>query len=116
MVPRLVTSLLRSSTLGCSTWRRLKARSCLVSAAARSPAFMICSTGVAVGIVGAQAVQDQLAVAGDDGQQIIEIVRHAAGQHADRFHLLRLPQLIFQLAAAGDVHHDGEPALRPPIE
>ena len=39
----------------------------------------------------------------DDGQEIVEIVRHAAGQLADRFHLLRLPQRFLALAALGDV-------------
>ena len=39
----------------------------------------------------------------DDGQQIVEIVRDAAGQLADRFHLLRLAQRFLALAALGDV-------------
>ena len=41
-----------------------------------------------VGHVGGQ----QLQVAGDDLQQVVEVVRHAAGEFADRFHLLRLLQ------------------------
>ena len=39
----------------------------------------------------------------DDGQEIVEIVRHAAGQLSDRFHLLRLAQRFLALAALGDV-------------
>ena len=39
----------------------------------------------------------------DDGQEIVEIVRDAAGELADRFHLLRLPQRFLALAALGDV-------------
>ena len=39
----------------------------------------------------------------DDGQEIVEIVRHAAGQLADRFHLLRLAQRFLAPAAFGDV-------------
>ena len=39
----------------------------------------------------------------DDGQEIVEIVRDAAGQLADRFHLLRLAQRFLALAALGDV-------------
>ncbi len=31
--------------------------------------------------------------AGDHGQNVVEVVRHAAGELADRFHLLRLPDL-----------------------
>ena len=41
---------------------------------------------------------EQLEIAGDDCQQIVEVVREAAGQLADRFHLLRLSQLPFGLA------------------
>ena len=39
----------------------------------------------------------------DDGQEIVEIVRHPAGQLSDRFHLLRLTQRFLALAALGDV-------------
>ena len=34
--------------------------------------------------------------AGDDGENIVEVVRHAAGKLADRFHLLRLAELRFR--------------------
>lgn len=37
----------------------------------------------------------QLQIAEDDRQQIVEIVRDAAGQLPERFHLLRLPQAGF---------------------
>ena len=47
------------------------------------------------------AARDQLQVAADDLQQVVEVVRHAAGQFADRFHLLRLLQR--RLSAAHDV-------------
>jgi len=36
------------------------------------------------------AAQQALDAAGDDGEQIVEIVRHAAGQLPDRLHALRL--------------------------
>ncbi len=39
----------------------------------------------------------------NDGQQIVEVVRDAAGELADRFHLLRLTQHFLALAAFGDV-------------
>ena len=45
----------------------------------------------------------QLGIAIDDGQQIVEIVGDSAGQFADRLHLLRLPQLLLQLNALGDI-------------
>ena len=47
----------------------------------------------------------QLAVAFDDGQQIIEVVSDAAGQGADGFHLLLLTKLLLHLAHFGDVLH-----------
>ena len=56
------------------------------------------------GSSGGQLVEHHAAVAADDGQQVVEVVRHAAGQPADGFHLLRLAQLVFQLAALGHVH------------
>ena len=40
-----------------------------------------------------------MAIAVDDGQQVIEIVRHAAGQFAHRVELLRVSQTFFQARA-----------------
>ena len=42
----------------------------------------------------AQPRADHLHRAGDARQQIVEVVREATGQLADRLHLLRLPQLL----------------------
>ena len=49
------TMAFRSSTLGCSTCRRLKASNCWVSDAARSPAVLISSTCCDGGVVAAPA-------------------------------------------------------------
>ena len=49
------------------------------------------------------AAAQEIGRGADDGQQIVEIVRHAAGQLSDRFHLLRLAQRFLALAAFGDV-------------
>jgi hypothetical protein len=46
---------------------------------------------LAPGVRCLQRVHDQLAVAADGGQQVVEVVRDAAGQPADGLHLLRLP-------------------------
>ena len=54
-------------------------------------------------IVRRQPVEKNSAIAGDDRQQIVEIVRDAAGQLADGFHLLRLTQLCLELQAIADV-------------
>ena len=52
--------------------------------------------------IGEAALRDallhQVERADDAGQQIVEIVRDAAGQLADRFHLLRLAQLLLGAA------------------
>ena len=97
------TSVLMSTTCGCSICRRLNASSCRVSDAARSPADWIstrsCRSGSSVGHV----VEHQVAVAENRRQQVVEVVRDAAGELADRLHLLRLAQLLFELAALGDV-------------
>ena len=45
-------------------------------------------------------------------RMIVEIVRDAAGELADRLHLLRLPELAFDLLAAGEVADEaGEDSL-----
>ena len=43
---------------------------------------------------GAELVREHLGVAEDRRQQVVEVVRDAAGELADRFHLVRLPQLL----------------------
>ena len=47
-----------------------------------------------------------LQVAQDNGQQIVEIVGDAAGELADRFHLLRLLQALIECLRVGDVTPD----------
>jgi hypothetical protein len=54
-----------------------------------------------------QLVQAQL----DGGQQVVEVVRHAAGQLADGLHLLRLGQLKLHLLLLGHVDHVGHDAV-----
>ena len=55
--------------------------------------------GVALEIVQpalADAHREQIQTADDAGEQVVEIMSQAAGELADRFHLLRLAQLLFQ--------------------
>ena len=60
---------------------RLKARSCRVREAARSAARSICSIFFARDVNrGRQNVQEQLGMAFDDHQKIIEVVCNSAGQ------------------------------------
>src|SRR6185295_3806886 len=43
-------------------------------------------------------------------EEVVEVVGHAPGQSADGLDLLRLPELLLELAALGDVAEDGEVA------
>src|SRR5206468_8487797 len=60
-----------------------------------------------------ERMEQELAVAADCREEVVEVVRHAGGQPPDRFHLLALPELILALAeyflalpALGDIAHD----------
>ena len=68
--------------------------------------FNICLSRV----VWIEVLQEELAEPEHDGQQIVEVMRHAAGQPSDGFHLLRLLKLRLQRVALGDVVH-GPPQL-----
>ena len=51
-------------------------------------------------------------VAGDDGEQVVEVVRDAAGEAADRLELLRLIQAFLELFPVADVVHHAHGELR----
>ena len=99
------TTALRSSTRGCSTCRRLNASSWRVSAAARADAFLI-SSAWRRSRASSMPLDQELAVAEDHGQQVVEVVGDAAGEAADRLHLLRLAELLLELLLARKVAHD----------
>src|SRR5512144_1900970 len=58
--------------------------------------------------IAADALLQELQIAHDNGEQVVEIVCDAAGELAHCFHLLRLPELLFDLFAFSDVllHRD----------
>ena len=60
-------------------------------------------------IGGPVIVQQQIGIADDRSEHIVEVMRHAAGQLADRLHLLRLREILLQRALLGRVerveHH-----------
>ena len=62
----------------------------------------------------AQSCQQGLGVAEDDGEQVVEVVRHAARQPADRLELLGLAQLLLEEAALGDVLQRADQAHHRP--
>src|SRR5689334_15531758 len=59
-----------------------------------------------------QRARQQLHVADDDGEQIVEVMRDAAGKSSHRFHLLTLPQLSFEQPFLGDVTSSNKAALQ----
>ena len=87
---------LRSTGPDSAAWRRPKARICRVSPAARSDDWRISSRPFALRIARPQVAQQEAGVALDRGEQIVEVVRHAAGEAAEHLHLLRLSQLALQ--------------------
>ncbi len=61
-------------------------------------------------IVG-QALAQQIEVAHHSHQKIVEVMRDAAGELADRLHLLRLTQLFLRLLAGSNLLHQFGGAL-----
>src|ERR1035438_6851122 len=59
-----------------------------------------------------QQILRQTCVANDSHQQVIEIVRNAAGQHADAFQFLSLAEVLLRSLAVGDVRYQGQRQLR----
>ncbi len=103
--------------MGVSICLRLKANSWRVSEVARLAALAISCAGPAHHGIRADPVQQELAVAGDHHEQIVEVVRDAAGQASDGFHLLGLAKLLLQRSMLGDVfgeefEKNGIPLLR----
>ena len=97
------TSVLTSVARGSSVCRREKASRRCVSAAARRAAP---GRGDHVAVeLGDPALRDaqgqQLEAAGYAGEQVVEVVRQAAGELAHRFHLLRLAHHLFGFRALG---------------
>ena len=105
--------LLASSGSGASGCWREKASRRWVKRAARVRALhgaARCSGSTSV-VAARQPALQQVERADDHGQHVVEVVRDAAGELADRLHLLRLPQLLFGFDAAGRFHgfrHDGD--------
>ena len=77
----------------------------------RPPRRTLRGADVAVDLAGAPLRQPRLhhlQGAGDAGQQVVEVVRDAAGELAHRLHLLRLPQLLLRLEAVSGVDRLGD--------
>jgi hypothetical protein len=63
---------------------------------------LCCRNQVADSAVGRQGAGQQLEVANDNQQQVVEVMSHTAGKLTDRFHFLGLPQRIFCLSSLRD--------------
>ena len=108
MLCRPATVWFRSTSFGSSTCLRLNASSCCVSAAARWPAFWISSRSARSGSSARRSLEQQLGVAENRRQQVVEVVRDAAGQPADALDLLRLRQPLLEQPPIGDVAGDAQ--------
>ena len=77
------------------------------------PRFLDLQAFLVQGIVRRQALLENLAVADDHTQQIIEVMGDPAGELPNGFHFLRLAQLFLQRFLLGDVPENGDHALLP---
>ncbi len=85
----------RSTTIGLRLCRRAKVSNWRVRVSPRFAAVRIASSAWMIrGSVGLQPAPQDLLVAADDHQQIVEVVRDAAGQLPERLQLLRLGELL----------------------
>ncbi|MBK6922176.1 MAG: hypothetical protein IPH07_32590 [Deltaproteobacteria bacterium] len=76
---------------------RLNASSWRVRPLARSPAFLIFLDVGPQGVLGLELVGDEIGVAEDHRQDVVEVVGHAAGEPTNGLQLLRLQQLGLEL-------------------
>ena len=96
---------------------RLNARMRSTSARPRSPAAMTLSRSRRSALPVARVALRHLAVAEDRAEDVVEVVRDAAGQRAHRLQLLRLAQLRFEPSRSASaflrsVMSSSEPATR----
>src|SRR5260221_9665942 len=100
------TRWFRSTTIGWTTWLRAKARSWLVSSAARFSGQENFRSALDERRIRGQIVEHPMAVAGDHGQQIVEVMRNTPGEPSDGFHLMRLQQVRLEAPPLADVPCD----------
>ena len=67
------------------------------------------------GLARVEAAEQEAAVHGDDGQEVVEVVRDAAGEAADGVELLRLVEALLELLAVADVVHHPDGELGVPV-
>ena len=97
-----VSSMTGCSACVCSSCAcmRLNVRICCTRLRARTAARSICSRLASLGQPDRRVLARRRHVADDGGQDVVEVVRDAAGERADRLHLLRVAQLRLERGAA----------------
>ena len=99
------TRSLRSIT-SLSFWRAAEREELRGQAGGRArPAWLISRRCSARAVVCGR-LSEQLGVAADHGEQVVEVVRDAGGEPPDRIHLLRLQEALLELSACSDVDGD----------
>ena len=68
-----------------------------------------------VGLTWVEAAEQEAAVHGDHGQEVVEVVSNAACEPADGIELLRLVQALLELLAVADVVHHPDGELGVPV-
>ena len=96
-------SELMSISRGCSGCLRAKASRCWVSSAPRAGGLVDhLRDRRKLRLLGDRLAED-LDRAGDDGEDVVEVVRHAAGELADRLHLLGMADAFLGGDLVGEV-------------
>ena len=93
---------------------RMRACRRVSSAQLSAPVSAICARSK-LRPVPLQRARQRVEIADHDRQHVVEVVRDAAGELADGFHLLRLEQLLLDAPAVGDVEAAAEDFLRVPV-
>ena len=96
-------SVLTSVSLGSSGCLRANASRCWVRSAPRDGGLVDHPRDGGELRLVLDGVGQDFDRAGDDGQDIVEIMRDAAGELADRFHLLGLPDAVLGRDLVGEV-------------
>ncbi len=98
----LPTILFMSSRLGWMSWRRLNASNWRVSAGGALGGLGDLLRGTRRRFIKFGRAEERC-VAVDDGENVVEVVRDAAGELADGLHFLRLAELLLQPPLRRDI-------------
>ena len=99
-------SVLMSVSRGCSGCLRANASRCWVRSAPREAASSIIRVMAASCGLSFDRIGQDLDRAGDDGEDVVEVMGDAAGELADRFHLLGLPDPVLGRDLVGEIAHE----------